>query len=81
VPHRRHRAVLLLANQPGGAGLVAPDGRLDELVLPFEHRATSEDPSVLPGVFAEPLYLLELRLVLERAHLRTLFQPITNDRL
>src|SRR5262249_60011794 len=51
-------------------------GRLDEIALPLEHAAAGDNLAVLPGILQETLDLLELRLVLDRAHLRSLLQAV-----
>src|SRR5580704_15420654 len=79
--HRQYRAELFLANQPGVVGDVAHYDRLDEVALALKHAAADDDLAVLPGVFEVLLHLLELRLVLDRAHLRARLQPVADDRL
>src|SRR6516225_3112366 len=68
--HRQHRAELFLAHQSGVIGDVADDGWLDEIALPLEHTAAGNNLAALPGILQETLDLFELRLVLDRAHLR-----------
>ena len=79
--YRQDRAELLLAHQPGTVGDIADDGRLDEVALTLEHPAACDNRTVLPSVFEEPLDPLELRLVLDRSHLRARLQPVADDRL
>src|SRR5262249_14817526 len=77
--YREHRAELLLANEPGVVGDVADDRRPDEKALPVDCLAASDDLAVPPCVLKERLHLLELRMVLNRAHLCVFLETIADD--
>src|SRR5262249_34667447 len=77
--YREHRPELLLANERGVVGDVADDRWTDEEALPVDGLAASDDLAVSPCVLKERLYLLELRIVLNRAHLRVFLETITDD--
>ena len=76
--HRNDRTELFLRHQSCVVGDVPDDRWLNEVTLPAEYLAAGNDLAVPLGVLEVALNLLELRLVLQRAHLRPLFQPITD---
>src|SRR5262249_4820272 len=77
--YREHRAELLLANKPGVVGDVADDGRPDEIARSVDWLAASDDLAVPPCVLEERLNLLELHMVLNRAHLCVFLETIADD--
>src|SRR5271163_4926609 len=79
--HRQDWAELLLLDQPRVIGNIAYDCRLYEVALTIEGFAASDNVAVLPRVFKEALYLLELGLVLEWSHLGSLLDPVVDDDL
>ena len=69
------------AHQSRIVGDIADDRRPDEVALAVEHLAAGNDLAVPLGILEEALDLLELRLVLQRTHLRPLLQPVIDHRL